>query len=121
MSFAVFWNFMGAGVAGQLVPQGINWGHARLLGTFSGPSALALILVWLFVPSTNEVASLEDMSCVFGVSLKDHAVYQIERLKKWMKLGERAKPFFRRQAREDGSEMVEASNLEDVGVRAAPG
>ena len=67
MSWAVFCNFIGAGLLSLFVPQGIiNWGHAQLLGLFAGFPSFALILVWLFVPSTNQVASLEDMNYVFG-------------------------------------------------------
>jgi len=54
MSWAVFYNFIGAGLLCLLVPQGlIYWGDTQLLGLFAGLSGFALILVWLFVLSTN--------------------------------------------------------------------
>jgi hypothetical protein len=36
--------------------------------------------VWFFVPSTNQAATLEDMSFIFGRELRDHARAQGERL-----------------------------------------
>ena len=80
MSWSTFWNFSGAGLLTLFVPFGINWGHGKLLGIFSGFNALAFILVWFLVPSTNQTATLEDMSYVFGRKLRQHAKAQAKRL-----------------------------------------
>jgi len=64
----------------MFVPFGIRWGHAKILGLFAGFSALGFILVWFFVPSTNQAATLEDLSYIFGRRLHDHAVAQRQRL-----------------------------------------
>ncbi|KAL9602997.1 MAG: hypothetical protein Q9179_002362 [Wetmoreana sp. 5 TL-2023] len=70
----------GVGLLSLFVPFGINWGHGKLLGLFSGLSGLAFILVWFFVPSTNQTATLEDMSYIFGRKLRQHAKVQWKRL-----------------------------------------
>ena len=80
MSWSTFWNFSGAGLLTLFVPFGINWGHGKLLGIFSGFNALAFILVWFLVPSTNQTATLEDMSYIFGRKLRQHAKAQAKRL-----------------------------------------
>ncbi|KAL9595177.1 MAG: hypothetical protein Q9219_006600 [cf. Caloplaca sp. 3 TL-2023] len=81
MSWSTFWNFLGAGVLAFSVPFGIErWHHGHLLGLFSGLNAVAFILVWFFVPSTNHTATLEDMSYVFGRKMREHARAQGKRL-----------------------------------------
>lgn len=80
MSWSTFINFSGAGLLALFVPLGIHWSHGRLLGLFSAFNALALALVWFFVPSTNQTASLEDMSYVFGRKMRHHAKAQAKRL-----------------------------------------
>ncbi|KAG8531884.1 uncharacterized protein KY384_003520 [Bacidia gigantensis] len=80
MSWSTFWNFSGAGTLALFVPFGINWGHGKLLGLFSGFNAVAFILVWFLVPSTNQTATLEDMSYIFGRKLRQHAKAQLKRL-----------------------------------------
>ena len=80
MSWSTFWNFLGAGTLAMFVPFGLDWGLARLLGVFSGLNAVAFFLVWFFVPGTNHTATLEDMSYVFGRSMRDHASIQAKRL-----------------------------------------
>lgn len=97
MSWGVFINFFFAAILSLLVPIGLHWGPAKLLGVFAGLSAVAVITVFLFVPSTNEVASLEDMNYVFGTSLKKHSTTQMKKLvpseKKLRKT-----PFFERKS-----------------------
>lgn len=73
----------GAGLLALFVPFGINWGHGKLLGLFSGFNAIAFILVYFLVPSTNQIATLEDMSYVFGRKTRDHAKAQFKRLFFW--------------------------------------
>ncbi|KAL9594206.1 MAG: hypothetical protein Q9179_005499 [Wetmoreana sp. 5 TL-2023] len=51
-----------------------------ILELLSGFNALAFILVWFFVPSTNHTATLEDMSYIFGRKLREHALAQAKRL-----------------------------------------
>ena len=65
------------------VPFGINWGHGKLLGLFSGFNVIAFILVYFLVPSTNQIATLEDMSYIFGRKTRDHAKAQFKRLFFW--------------------------------------
>lgn len=73
----------GAGVLALFVPWGINWGHGKLLGLFSGFNAIAFILVYFLVPSTNQTATLEDMSYIFGRKTRHHAQAQFKRLFFW--------------------------------------
>ncbi|KAH8587427.1 major facilitator superfamily domain-containing protein [Bisporella sp. PMI_857] len=85
MSWAVFWNFLGAGFLALFVPRGFLWGHSKLFGLFTGLSALGFLLVWLFVPATDYAMSLEDMSAKFKSSLKDHGKEKLAALKPGMK------------------------------------
>ncbi|KAF2002631.1 MFS general substrate transporter [Amniculicola lignicola CBS 123094] len=70
MSWAVFWNFFGAGFLALFVPRGLKWGPPKLFGLFTGLSVLGVILVYLFVPGTDRATSLDDMSKKF-----DHKKY----------------------------------------------
>jgi hypothetical protein len=66
MSFACAVNFSFAGALAMVVPQytaDINNGrHFRLLGSFAGLDAFAVILVWLFMRSPDDPVELEDMN-----------------------------------------------------------
>ncbi|OCK80630.1 putative galactose-proton symport [Lepidopterella palustris CBS 459.81] len=84
MSFAVFWNLLGAGILALIVPQLVHsLGHTGLLGLFAGFDALAFILVWLLVPGTVQVATLEEMNYIFGVPTRRHVEYQIKEVLPW--------------------------------------
>ena len=85
MSFSCSINFLLAGLLALTVPQ-LNHalGPTGLLGLFAGLDALAAILVWLFVPGTVQVTTLEEMNYIFGVPTKRHVQYQIKELLPWM-------------------------------------
>ncbi|KAL4872658.1 hypothetical protein BDV12DRAFT_193380 [Aspergillus spectabilis] len=75
MSFSVMINFLGLGLLVLFVPEitrvfGDN-GNAYLLYLFSGLDLLALMLVFLFVPSTGWVP-LEDMDFIFEQPTLSH-------------------------------------------------
>ncbi|KAL8914323.1 MAG: hypothetical protein Q9171_001043 [Xanthocarpia ochracea] len=56
----------------------------RLLCLFAGTDALALCLVWLFVPGTErQIATMEEMNYVFGVATRRHMDYQIKEVAPW--------------------------------------
>jgi hypothetical protein len=85
MSWACFWNFLLAGVLALVVqPLTTALGHPRLLGIFAGLDAVAFVLVWLLVPGTAEVTTLEEMNYVFGVPTKRHIQYQIYTVLPWI-------------------------------------
>lgn len=49
-----------------------------------GLDALALLLVWLFVPGTErQIATMEEMNYVFGVSTRQHVDYQVKEVAPW--------------------------------------
>ena len=50
------------------------------IGLFAGFNVVAFILVYFLVPSTNQTATLEDMSYIFGVKTRQHAMGQLKRL-----------------------------------------
>ena len=85
MSFSCSINFLLAGLLALTVPQ-LNHalGPTGLLGLFAGLDALAAILVWLFVPGTVQVTTLEEMNYIFGVPTKRHVQYQIKDVLPWM-------------------------------------
>ncbi|KAE9378467.1 MFS general substrate transporter [Stipitochalara longipes BDJ] len=91
MSWAVFWNFLGAGLLALFVPRGFQWGHSRLFGLFTGLSTLGFLLVWLFVPATDHAISLEDMSAKFKSSLRHHGKEKLAALKPDKKRGKAAR------------------------------
>lgn len=63
MSLACAVNFALAGVLALTIPQlSHSLGQPRLLGLFAGLDAAAAILVWLFLPSTVQIATLEEMN-----------------------------------------------------------
>lgn len=90
MSWAVFWNFLGAGFLALFVPRGFQWGNSRLFGLFTGLSFLGFLLVWLFVPATDYEVSLEDMNAKFKASLMGHGKEKLLELKLGAKKGEQA-------------------------------
>ncbi|KAF2097111.1 hypothetical protein NA57DRAFT_77366 [Rhizodiscina lignyota] len=78
MSLACSVNFALGGVLALVVPQLVNsLGVTKLLGLFAGLDAIAAILVWLLVPGTDQIMSLENMSYIFGVPTTRHIQYQI--------------------------------------------
>jgi hypothetical protein len=86
MSWACFWNFLLAGVLALVVqPLTTALGHPGLLGVFAGLDAVAFVLVWLLVPGTAEVTTLEEMNYVFGVPTKRHIQYQIYTVLPWIR------------------------------------
>ena len=49
-----------------------------------GLDALAVLLVWLFVPGTErQIATMEEMNYVFGVSTRRHVSYQCTQVLPW--------------------------------------
>jgi hypothetical protein len=45
MSWAVFCNFVGAGLVALFTPLGLKWGHGKFLGLFCGFSVIGWLLV----------------------------------------------------------------------------
>ncbi|KAL3417130.1 hypothetical protein PVAG01_11130 [Phlyctema vagabunda] len=85
MSWACFWNFLLAGVLALTVPQlSTAMGETGLLSLFAGLDALAFVLVWLLVPGTAKVTTLEDMNYVFGVPTRRHCQYQVREVLPWL-------------------------------------
>ena len=84
MSLSCCVNFVLAGVLALTVPQ-LNHaiGPTRMIGMFAGLDAAAAILVWLFVPGTAEVTTLEDMNYIFGVPTRRHLRYQVREVLPW--------------------------------------
>ena len=85
MSWAIFRNVLGAGMVAPFpVPSGLAvWGHQNTPGLFCSLNALAFLLVFFFVPTTNHTATLEDMSYVFVRKLRDRAFFQWTRCLRW--------------------------------------
>ena len=85
VSLACSTNFLLAGLLALTVPQ-LNHalGPTRLLGMFAGLDTAAAVLVWLFVPGTVQVASLEEMNYIFGVPTERHVQYQTNDVLLWM-------------------------------------
>ncbi|KAL1956679.1 hypothetical protein VTO42DRAFT_6929 [Malbranchea cinnamomea] len=84
MSLSCGINFLLAGVVAMTVqPLSITMGFTELLGLFAGLDAIAAILVWLFLPSTAEAATLEEMNYVFGVPTRKHVKYQLSTVLPW--------------------------------------
>lgn len=85
MSLSCSVNFMLAGLLALTVPQ-MNHalGPTRLLGLFAGLDAMAALLVWLFVPGTVQVTTLEEMNYIFGVPTDKHIQYQIRDVLPWI-------------------------------------
>lgn len=85
MSWACFWNFLLAGILALTVsPLTGAVHHTGLLGIFAALDAVAFVLVWLFVPGTAEVTTLEEMNYVFGVPTERHVRYQIYTVLPWL-------------------------------------
>ncbi|OCL12086.1 galactose-proton symporter [Glonium stellatum] len=119
MSFGVFWNLLGAGVLALIVPQlTYSLGHTGLLGLFAGLDAFAFILVWLLMPATVQVATLEEMNYIFGVPTRRHIEYQLKEVVPWAfrhyilrKQTERLDPLYRwNRTREDQQRHPPASS-----------
>ena len=73
------------GILALTVPELIHAiGQPALLGLFAGLDAIALLLVWLFVPGTErQIITMEEMNYVFGVKLGQHVQYQIHEVAPW--------------------------------------
>ncbi|KAL8689183.1 MAG: hypothetical protein Q9218_005086 [Villophora microphyllina] len=82
-SSAVCW--LGAGILDLCVPALISKIHqTKVLCLFAGLDALALCLVWLFVPGTErQIATMEEMNYVFGVATRRHMQYQVKEVAPW--------------------------------------
>ncbi|KAI4099508.1 MAG: hypothetical protein LQ339_005935 [Xanthoria mediterranea] len=78
MAWASAVSWMGAGILDLCVPALIReLTPTGLLCLFAGTDALALCLVWLFVPGTErKQATMEEMNYVFGVATHRHMNYQ---------------------------------------------
>lgn len=116
MSWACFWNFLLAGVLALTVPQLTKAiGHTGLLGLFAGLDAVAFLLVWLLVPGTVEVTTLEDMNYVFGVPTKRHCEYQVREVLPWWvgrlfgRKSRKPAPLYRWERQRQRREMVSSS------------
>ncbi|KAL8726867.1 MAG: hypothetical protein Q9166_006419 [cf. Caloplaca sp. 2 TL-2023] len=85
MAWASAVSWMGAGILDLCVPALIRaLGQTGLLCLFAGLDALALCLVWLFVPGTErQIATMEEMNYVFGVATRQHVRYQIKEVAPW--------------------------------------
>ena len=94
MSFAVFTNFLGAGLLTLFVPAlTLVMGHAGLLGLFAGLNVVAFVLIFLFVRETAGATlgsapsmvfmSLEELNYIFGVSSWKHFEYQFHQVLPW--------------------------------------
>jgi len=55
-----------------------------LLTGYRGLDSLAIILVWLLVPGTREVTTLEEMNYIFGVPMLRHIQYQLMEVLPWL-------------------------------------
>ena len=55
-----------------------------LLTSYRGLDSLAVILVWLLVPGTREVTTLEEMNYIFGVPTLRHIQYQLMEVLPWL-------------------------------------
>ena len=139
MSWSTFWNFMGAGATAMIIPFGLFWTnkpdqtaeHNRdqslrnLLGLFSGLNAVAFILVWFCVYSTNHTTTLEEYSYVFGKRMRDHMKAQFWRLWKWDEVYEPMFKWFTSENDDAESEenqhgAHEGSNIEHIIEKALP-
>ncbi|KAL8720123.1 MAG: hypothetical protein Q9225_002968 [Loekoesia sp. 1 TL-2023] len=80
---AVCWT--GAAILDLCVPALIHaLGQTGLLCLFAGLDALALFLVWLFVPGPErQIVTMEEMNYIFGVSTRQHVKYQIKSVAPW--------------------------------------
>ncbi|KAK5165662.1 hypothetical protein LTR04_001044 [Oleoguttula sp. CCFEE 6159] len=85
MSLACAVNFLLAGLLALTVPQLIQaLGATKLLGLFAGLDAAAALLVWLLLPGTVEVVTLEEMNYIFGVPTWKHVQYQLKTVLPWI-------------------------------------
>jgi MFS family permease len=76
MSFAVFWNLLGAGILSLTVPS-INFKlhPTGMLGLFAGLNIFAWLLVYFLVYETKQ-ATLEELKTIFSVETRDYIRYQ---------------------------------------------
>ncbi|KAH8719559.1 major facilitator superfamily domain-containing protein [Phaeosphaeriaceae sp. PMI808] len=87
MSWAVFWNFIGAGFLALFVPRGLQWGSDKLFGTFTGLSFLGFVLVYFFVPSVGPSMTLDEVSMKFEEprTMRWYFMHKTEGLMWWRK------------------------------------
>ncbi len=65
-------------------PSTVHLDWQCLLALYRGLDVLALCLVWLFVPGTErQIATMEEMNYVFGVSTRQHVEYQVKEVGPW--------------------------------------
>lgn len=84
MSLSCSVNFFLAGLLALFVPRLTNQlGPTTVLFLFAGLDFLAFILVWLLVPGTREVTTLEEMNYIFGVPMLRHIQYQLMEVLPW--------------------------------------
>ena len=141
MAWASAIAFTGAGLLALTVPQLIEaLGPTKLLSLFAyvylstiwvhsvlfqisadllrGLDAIALLCVWLVVPGTEQqIATMEEMNYVFGVTTRRHVTYQLEEVLPW---------YFNRYVRqlrlEDLAPLYRYSRLRDTtAAQAATG
>ncbi|CAO2657097.1 Nn.00g059000.m01.CDS01 [Neocucurbitaria sp. VM-36] len=85
MSMVCSLGYLLAAILGLTVPPLIHHlGRTRLLALFSGLDLIAAVFVWLIVPETEEVMTLEKMSYVFGVPTRRHIQYQVKTVLPYM-------------------------------------
>ncbi|ETI25563.1 hypothetical protein G647_02337 [Cladophialophora carrionii CBS 160.54] len=81
MSFAVFWNLLGAGILALTAPiLAYALTHTGLLALFAGLNLVCWAAVFFLVPETTRIG-LEDLNKIFEIRTLMHIKYRIEILK----------------------------------------
>ena len=82
----------------------------------SGLDAVALVLVWLFVPGTErQIATMEEMNYVFGVTTRRHIRYQLREVFPWYVYN----TFKRPERRDDLAPLYRYSRRRDTFIEKA--
>ncbi|KAL9609207.1 MAG: hypothetical protein Q9167_006005 [Letrouitia subvulpina] len=128
MAWASAVSWTGAGILDLCVPALIHrLSQTGLLCLFAGLDVIALLLVWLFVPGTErQIATMEEMNYVFGVSTRRHVNYQVKEVAPWCvdhyiwrKKGVELDPLYRwARDRDDGETNGEVAGVEMNGEKA---